>query len=98
MSFLQCSLMALASQSSNPRIDFGNSMRLVNDKRIDLAKATFPYIKQDKHDSAEASSTVSTKDYESYFDRLDALAAMKAKANGKMENKDGASVGDNVDK
>lgn len=87
MSFLQSSLIALAAQSSNPRVDFGSSIGIVNDKRSALAEAMFPYVEQDDNASG---SGVQEKDYNSYFDRLDAMAAQKAKRN--------ANVGEGDDK
>lgn len=66
--------MSLSSQSSNPRLDFNSAIDLVNSKRMALANAIFPYLKQDNQKEADKPKT---KDYNSYFDRLDAMRAKK---------------------
>lgn len=63
---LSSSYMATSSLASNPRMDVGSSIDVLQDKREALIQSLFPYFKTDRREK-------SYEDYDKYFDELDEL-------------------------
>ena len=68
---LSSSYMATSSLASNPRMDVGSSIDVIQDKREALIQSLFPYFKADRREK-------SYEDYDKYFDELDELERKSA--------------------
>ena len=71
---LAASYVSTAAFASSPRVDFDAAAESVHERRADLVRSAFPYIKieEKKRDPSKY------EDYEEYFDELDAIEAAKA--------------------
>lgn len=70
MLLLQSAFVSNASIGSNPRLDIKEVLDIVEDSRRSFIKIAFPYLRI--YDSPQE-----PKDYDEYFDELDAIEAQK---------------------
>ena len=70
MLLLQSAFVSNASMGSNPRLDIKESLGIVEDSRRSFIKIAFPYLRIDD-------GPKEPKDYDEYFDELDAIEAQK---------------------
>jgi hypothetical protein len=84
MLLLQSSFVSNSSMGSNPRLDIKESLEIVEECRRSFIKMAFPYLRIDDGQKEH-------KNYDEYFDELDAIEAQK-----EAEKKaDGSSIGGN---
>lgn len=70
MLLLQSAFVSNASMGSNPRLNIKESLGIVEDSRRSFIKIAFPYLRIDD-------GLKEPKDYDEYFDELDAIEAQK---------------------
>ena len=75
MLLLHSSFVSNASLGANPRLDLKDSSEMVDKCRRSFIKMAFPYLEIDEKPSEP-------KDYDAYFDELDAIEAEKAAEHG----------------
>lgn len=70
MLLLQSAFVSNASMGSNPRLDIKESLGIVEESRRSFIKIAFPYLRIDDGPQEH-------KDYDEYFDELDAIEYQK---------------------